>query len=195
MNRTIAAALAIVLAGALGVTIAFASHAGVRDGNDTKGTMDVSLVDRHGSTRPRWSVRTFASWRAIDIFDSGFALVRLDTFGSRRFDYYALVRSNGNELRATLWRDRKEKRDHLMRRLAVWRNDRRSLSVRVPLSRVRIGDLRLTYRWQVETLYTADVCPNVCFDFVPDSGGMEEMVPFPRPTETPSPTPSPSESD
>ena len=173
---------------------AFASHApGVPDSNDTRGTMDVARVEKHGSARPRWGVRTFTSWRVVEIFDSGFALVRLDTFGSPRFDYYALVRSDGNKLRASLWRDRATKRDYLMRALDAWRTDKRSLTVRVPLRRVFIGERRLTYRWQIETIYTGDVCPNVCFDFVPDSGGMQELVPFPRPTETPSPTPTPTQ--
>jgi hypothetical protein len=188
--RLVLSVVATALAAGSLVTLALASHPGVRDGNDTKGTMDASLVDKHGGERPRWTVRTFASWRVAEIFDSGLALVRLDTFGSPRYDYYALVRSDGIKLRASLWRDRATKRDYLMRRLKVGRNDKRSLTVRVPLRRVHFGERRLTYHWQVETLFTGDVCPNVCFDFVPDSGGMQELVPFPRRTQTPTPTPT-----
>lgn len=196
--RVLALAVAIsagVSATLAWATLALASHSNLRDGNDTKGTMDVTRVETDGMARPRWRIATFASWRAIEIFDSGFALVRLDTYGGARFDYYALVRSNGNKLRASLWRDRREKRDYRMRSLAVWRPDRRSLTVRVPLQQVRVGERRLTYRWQVETLFTSAECSNVCIDFAPDAGGIDEPVPFPRPTETPIPTPMPTQID
>lgn len=184
---TVAAVVAI--AGLLG---AFASHLAIVDADDTRGLLDISLVQMRGDGPPSWKVRTYGRWRAADIFDVGFGIIHLDTFGSPRFDYYALVTSNGYRMRATLFRDRAEKRDLRVSRLVVWRPGRRSFTVRVPLRLLFIGGRRTAYRWQAETLFTSDRCRAVCFDRAPDIDAVAEPLPLPSPTTTPTPTPSSS---
>jgi len=181
------------------IAVALANHSQLADPNDTRGLLDVRRVEVKGKMRrPHWKVLTFNMWRPVQIFDSGFAIVHLDTFGGPRFDYFALVRSNGRKLLASLWRDRKTKRDFKMGRLMVWRPTKSSFSVRVPLGKMRIGKRRIAYEWSLETLFTSDACRKVCIDFVPDEGRVTEPLPAPTPsvtatpdpTETPSPTPS-----
>jgi hypothetical protein len=187
-----------VAAGSL-AAVAFAGHVGVTDPNDTRGVLDIRRIDVEGTKRPRWKVITFATWGTKEIFDSGFALVRLDTYGSPRFDYYALVRSNGGRLLGSLWRDRRDKRDYKVGSVAVWRPSRSALSVRVPLRKMKVGGRRLAYGWAVETLFTSSNCPRVCIDFAPDEGRISEPLPIPTPTTsvtpTPTPTPSPTPSE
>ncbi len=54
---------------------------------------------------------TFHDWSVERIFDRGYFLIRLDTFGGERYDYYALARSTGFRMKATLVRDRRSKPD------------------------------------------------------------------------------------
>lgn len=192
MIRRISLLLAAAVAAGAVVATAIAGHVNLIDPNDTPGLLDVRRVELDGTKRPRWRVFTFSRWSTEDVFDSGFTLVRLDTFGSPRFDYYALIRSNGFRLRASLWRDRATKRDYKVDGLAVWRPSRASLAVRVPLRKVRIGKRRIAYHWIVETLFTSDKCRSVCIDFAPDAGRIAEPLPVPPPTPTPTPTPSDS---
>lgn len=192
MKRIISVGIAGIVAGACLGAIAFARHVDVNDPNDVKGLLDVRRIEVQGVKRPRWKVITFATWGTEAVFDSGYFMVRLDTYGSPRFDYYALVRSNGSRLLASLWRDRAEKRDYKMTGVAVWRPSRTSMSVRVPLGKLKVGTRRAFYGWFVETLFTSDKCPRVCIDRVPDQGRVDEPLPVPSPTVTTSPSPSPS---
>ena len=170
--------------------MAIAHHSSIVDANDTRGLMDVRRVDTNGMRAPKWTVVTFPTWRAADIFDAGFVVVRLDTFGGPRFDHFVLVRSDGRRLRASLWRDRAEKSDYRIRTLRVRRPDQRSLTVRVPLDDLRIGTLRVSFDWIVETVFLGERCPRACLDNVPDQGRVTEPVPVPTPTITPTPTPT-----
>lgn len=190
------AAAAVGVAAALPL-LAWANHVDVRDRNDTSGVLDVSRVEVKGSDRPAWHIVTFNEWTVRRIFDTGFVLIRLDTFGSERYDYYGLVRSDGDRLKGTLVRDRARKRDFNVSRIRVRRPTRSSVQVRIPLARMRIGADRLSYTWQVQTLFSSDNCRRVCIDDVPDRRGVTEplpRVPPPVPTESPSagPTMSPS---
>ena len=184
--------LAVVAIGVLAsaATIAFADHASVQDTNDTNGLMDIRRVEIDGSRRPRFTVTTFERWSVVEIFDYGFTLVHLDTFSTPRFDYYALVRSDGIALSASLWRDRVSKRDFRVANLDVWRTARSNLVVRIPLRQMKVGDMRITYGWSVETLFTSDRCRRTCFDFAPDQGRVDEPLPLPSPSVTPTPSPS-----
>ncbi len=177
--------------------LAWANHADVRDRNDTSGLLDVSRVEVTGSERPVWHILTFNDWTVERIFDTGFFLIRLDTFGTERYDYYGLVRSDGYRLKGTLVRDRSRRPDFNVSRIDVWRPTRSSVKARIPLAKMRIGTSRLTYTWQVQTLFSSDNCRRVCIDHAPDRGGVAERlpgVPPPVPTETPTvaPTASPS---
>lgn len=190
--------VAVVAAVSLGL-IASASHLEVADPNDTRGPLDVRIVDLNGRSRPRWKVVTFSSWSRAKIFDTGYVTVLLDTRGRARPDYYILVGSMGTHLYAELWRDREPKRDYKVTKVKVWRPDRSSVSVKMPLNKMTIGRQRTFYRWSVETLFTGRRCRRVCFDNVPDEGAVVEPLPVRSPTPTVSPTvtitPSPSPTD
>ncbi len=183
--------MVVVSAGLLGA-MARADHVVVQDMNDTNGLLDIRRAEVAGPRRPRFQVTTFERWRVGEIFDLGFTLVQLDTISTPRFDYYALVRSDGSRLRASLWRDRVSKRDYRIARLTAWRLDRANVVVRVPLRLMRIGGRRVTYGWIVETIFTSDECRRTCLDFAPDEGRIDEPLPLPAPTVTPTVTPTPT---
>ncbi len=187
--------VAFVAAAVVVPLVASARHANVVDPNDTRGALDVSLVEVEGNEKPRWKIVTFDRWTAKQVWDKGFALVYFDTFGAERFDYYALVRSVGDGLKGTLYRDRSAKSDYAVAKLEVWRPNRRTVMVKVPLTKLNIGPDRLSYRWYVQTLMTNTNCRRVCFDRAPDEGAVEEPTAEPAPspslTVMPSPTSSP----
>ncbi|MDQ3940197.1 MAG: hypothetical protein M3238_02475 [Actinomycetota bacterium] len=164
--------------------LALARHLDVQDPNDTEGLLDVRRVEVDGTRkRPNWTITTFAAWTAREIWDTGFVIVALDTIGTRRQDYYALVASNGRSLTATLYRDRKQKRDRRITAVPVRRDNRRSLKVTIPLGRTQRRSSRI-YSWYVQTLFSSRECPNVCFDRAPDRGMISEPGTEPTPTTT-----------
>lgn len=185
----------VVVAAALAALplLASANHQDVTDGNDVRGSLDVRRVEVKGTRgRPKWRLATYGSWSAAAIWDQGYGLVYLDTFGSSRYDYYALVRSNGFSLRASLWRDRKSAKDARVSTLHVARADHRSFTVEIPLRKLSIPRSRLVYRWYAETVVTSEACPRSCLDRAPDEGGVTEPVPGHKPPTTPPPTILPS---
>lgn len=186
--------LLVVAAVVLIPVLAFAQSVELRDGNDTKGLMDASEVIFTDGETPRWTFLTFKSWTADRIWDRGFVIVNLDTFGSGRFDYYALVRSDGTKLHGELFRDRERKDDYRVADLKVWRKNRQRVTVKVPLAKMNIGETRLFYRWIGKTLMVGVNCPKVCIDRIPDSGSVQALVPGAEPTPTPTPTVEPSPS-
>lgn len=163
----IVAALAIPL-------LASARHLDVRDPNDARGPLDVRRVRVIGEEKPRFTVLTFRRWTTADIYDRGFVLVYLDTFGDERFDYYALLRSVGDSMQGTLFRDRTRNRDFRIATLNTFRMSKDGVSVRIPLRRMRFGTARLHYVWSVQTLMSNGRCRRVCFDRAPDRGGILE---------------------
>jgi hypothetical protein len=180
--------------------LASAKHADLSDADDTRGLLDIAKVGLHGQERPVWKVITFPKWGTERVFDRGYGLVHLDVRGDSHFEYFALVRSVGSRLDAELFRNRKRKPDFSVGSVQVWRADRKSFSVRVPLARMRVAEDRLFYRWFVQTLMTGRSCPQVCIDRVPDEGNVQQPlgIPTPEPTPTPTitvePTPDPSAS-
>ena len=166
-----------VLAAAL-VSQAGAGHLVVRDEQERRGRLDIRRVEMVGETNARWNIVTFPGWTIREIFDRGYFLVFLDTFGSDRHDYYALVRATRGKLRAMLMRDRADKRDYRVARLGVRKLDRRSIRLFVPHRHMRFSSAQLTYNWYVQTLFTKKgKCSRVCFDLAPDLGGVEEPMP------------------
>ena len=189
--------LLLLLAALLGLAVALpllavASHVEVRDPNDTRGILDVRRVDVSGTERPTWQVITFSDWTVARLWDKGYLLVRLDTFGSARYDYYALVRSNGRGLKGTLVRDRQGKPDFNMSKLTAWHPTRTSIKVRIPLSRMRVGERRLEYFWQIQTLFSNKSCTRICIDDAPNDGGVAEPIPGRTPDPIPNPTIAPT---
>ena len=192
MSRALKVVVAVVLLAASMVPLwAWANHEPAADGNDTRGPLDVRRVDVKGTrVKPKWRVTTYGTWGPQSIWDKGYGLVHLDAFGDEHYDHYALVRSNGFALEASLWRDRKSKDDVRVGALNVARTNKRSFTVRVPLRRLHIPDARLFYRWYVQTIVVSRSCPRTCFDRAPDDGAVTELVPQPQPTPSAPPTPS-----
>lgn len=184
---------AVALAGLLAIPfLASARHLDLRDPDDTRGLLDVRLVEvTGGRNNPRWKVSTFARWSERDVWDTGFVLVRLDTFGTGRADYYALVRSNGRKLSGHLFRDRRKKPDRRLRSVRVRRDGRRSVNIVVELNRLKRRDNK-EYSWFVQTLFSSGNCSSVCIDRVPDRGKVAEPGTRPNPTPSLSPLPTPS---
>jgi hypothetical protein len=179
--------IAIVIVSMLVPVLVLARHVDPRDRNDTRGPLDVKKVDVVRRRTPRFEIITWRGWTARQIWDHGFGLVRLDTFGSSRFDYYALVRSTGSRLRGDLFRDRARGSDRHLFALRTSKASRRSFRVRIPLGRLRMPTSRAVYRWEVQTLFVGNRCRRTCFDFVPDQGSIRERNPFVTTTTTPIP--------
>jgi hypothetical protein len=176
----------------VGGLLARADHLDVSDPNDTKGLLDVRTVKTFGSDRPGWRVITFSKWTSERIWDHGYVMVHLDTRGDERIDHFAVVSSFGQGMQGRLWRDRSESRNREIGPLEVWRTDKRSIAVRIPLSQLNIPDTRTFFRWYVETLWVGNNCPRTCFDVVPSRDGVIEPIGVATPTPTITPTPDPT---
>jgi hypothetical protein len=150
----------------------------VRDPNDARGWLDVRRVFKWGRPEhPGWRIVTGRRWRAKWLWDKGFLVLTLDTFGDPLPDYYVVIGSDGRGLDASLWRKRRGARDRRLRRVKAWRPDRRSVIVRLPLRHVFVGPRREHFGWFVQTLLTSRRCPRVCFDRVPDRGMITQPLP------------------
>ncbi|MGH2806100.1 MAG: hypothetical protein ACRDKT_02370 [Actinomycetota bacterium] len=179
--------LLVALAAAVSLPLlALARHVELTDPDDTKGLLDIRRVTVAGSRRaPTWTIATGARWTAEQMWDTGFLVVKIDTFGTRRADYYAIVNSDGRKFHGSLYRDRKKKPDRRLRGVRVDRADRRSLTIRIGLRELRRRESRI-YRWYATTLFASDNCRSTCIDRAPDQGAISE----PEPAQTPTPTPS-----
>lgn len=168
--------------------LAFARHVDVRDANDTRGPLDIERVELAKVRPPKWRVDTYIRWNVREIWDRGFVLVYIDTFGSDRADYYALVRSNGSKLVGSLYRDRERKDDFKVRAIRARHPQRRTITAVVPLGQLRRRDSR-SFQWYTLTMFSGDRCKRVCLDRAPDRGAILEPGPAPSPT-LPTPTPT-----
>lgn len=191
------AAVAVVLAAAATAASQTVGRAMFDDPNEVAGLLDVRRVwfDPEAGP-PLWTIVTYLEWRTQDVRDRGFVVVRIDTFGDERPDYYALIRSDGRELSASLWRDPRHGADVRVRGLRVVRTNRTNVQVSVAIGALDVGAHRSVYRWSVVSLFTGATCPGTCADAVPDEGVVEQLLPgaspTPTPTSTPTPTPTPT---
>ncbi len=185
--------IAVVIAGLAVVALAGPRfHSDVNDPNDTRGLLDVRTVrlDHEGGTE--FTVITFASWTAPTLWDRGNAFVFLDTEGGAAAEYFALVRSLGPELEASLWRARYDRADRFIRKIGVRRKSGEGVSVAVPIKALKFGRSRTAYFWWASTTFTGAVCRRTCIDRIPNDGSVEQWRPGMSPTPTPSPSSSPS---
>jgi hypothetical protein len=168
-----------VIAGLIATALAApAPPVRIPDANDTLGRLDVKLVRFHYFPAPAtWDVVTFRPWLAKDVWDTGNVFVFLDTQGDETPEYYVGVRSTGHRLVADLFRARN---DHVLFPVNVRRRNRVSVTVSVPVYRLRFGAKRTFYRWSVLTSYVGRVCPATCFDQVPDAGTPSPRQPRPK---------------
>jgi hypothetical protein len=203
----------LVTTASLSTMFAEAIHQDRKDGNDVKGRLDIRSVKTFGQTRkPGWKIITSSRSTATALRDRGFFLIFLDTFDDGRFDYYALISSNGSTIKGKLWRDRANRPDRKVGKLRAWRADKSSVSVQVPLSMMNLGGkARLTYRWFAKTLFTGKRCHRVCIDRTPNKSAVTEengkLSPSPTdtedpgltesagPTESPGPTATPDDAE
>ena len=163
-----------------------ANHLDLKDANDTNGPLDVQEVGVWGDTPLRWRIFTYNGWSSAGIWDQGYIAVYFDTYGplrgkGARYEYYALLSSNGRRMRGLLFRDFRSRPDVRIGYLRTRKPDRRTVTVRIPVKRkMEIGGARTVYRWYVKTIYNGAGCGHVCMDRVPDSGGVAEPI---RPNE------------
>ncbi|MEO8424299.1 MAG: hypothetical protein ABI595_10390, partial [Actinomycetota bacterium] len=154
-----------------------ASRAQVQDPNDTRGLLDVRRVWFEPEVDPaRWTIVTFSPWTEELTRERGFVFVFLDTMGDPRFDYYAVILSNGRHLSGSLWRDPKRGPAERLLGLDVRRDSDTNVAVRIPLGQLDIGGVRTVYRWSVVTTFTGRVCRATCIDRIPDEGTFEQPL-------------------
>ncbi len=113
--------------------------------------------------------------------------MELDTIGDEGVDHLIVVRSDGRELIATLYRVREDGSERAIGTVDAGRDGASGAAVSVALRRLAIGPDRTSYRWSVTTSFVGRACPQTCLDHVPDEGMIEQLLPG----VTPSPTPSP----
>ena len=194
--------LAVVALGAalLLPLLASARHVVISDPDDTRGDLDIKKVAIVATAPAKWQITTFGRWNANEIWDSGFSLVFVDTFGTPRSDYYVIVSSEGDRLRGILYRDRARGRDRRMRAVRVRHPQRRVLNIVIPFSKLKRRDSAV-FRWYAQTMLSSNECPQFCIDRAPNDGSVVEPGPRPTPTVptptptvtlTPTPTPTPS---
>ena len=197
MRKRFAAAGALALAVALVTSLlASARHLDVRDANDTRGVLDIKRAAMAEGKAAKWRIRTWRSWKIAELWDAGFFLVYLDTFGGSRADYYALASSNGRRMIGALYRDRERKRDVRVRSLRTGHPAGRLLNITVPMGQLRRRDSSI-FRWHTLTMFSNKRCKRFCLDRAPNRGWISEPGPAPSPTlptptpTVPTPTPSP----
>ena len=170
--------LGLLVVAALADGVAYASHRNVPDANDTQGALDIKRVESFGLYRPARRIITFKEWSTSSMWDTGYIIVWYDTAVDGHFDFYILVRSNGNSMDATLWRNYKRSPDTVIGDAQVWRPSARSVVTRIRLAQLWFSKGRDTYRWKVQTIKTQGPnCKNVCFDRAPNTGAIVEPRP------------------
>jgi hypothetical protein len=159
-------------------------HTDLNDPDDTKGPLDIRRVrlDHEGPTEV--TVFTFSDWTAQSMWDRGNAYVFLDTIGREPADYFIVVRSTGSKLQASLWRDRRARRDVFLRNVKVRRKAPDSLTVRIPVKKLEFGGQRDAYFWWAVTSFTGRICRRTCLDRAPNEGAVEQWRPGHSPTPT-----------
>jgi hypothetical protein len=190
---TVVAAVVAVVAVAL-VLPALAAHTNQADPNDTAGPLDVRTVRFTHGGAPTWRVATFARWSAAELWDRGYVMVELDTRGDDAVDRVVVVRSDGRDLTAILYRVRSDGSQVAVRTLAADKDGSRGARVSVALRELAVGSARTSYRWAVLTVFSGPGCSRTCLDHVPDEGMVEQLLPGVTPTPTPTATPTPSPS-
>ena len=173
MKRLVALAILATSVMSLGPPVS-ASHVTVRDRNDVDGRLDLRAVEvRQGPPR-KWILKTHKAFSARRIFDKGYLLVYFDTYGTKRFDYYVLLRPGRHKIKGNLWKDRKQASDEIIAATRVRKPGDRKVLTTVPLRKMRQGRARLTYRWHARTIFTGRHCKRVCIDRAPQARSITE---------------------
>jgi hypothetical protein len=174
---------ALSLVGAFFASSAAAHHVTVSDPNDARGRFDIKTARVLEGSPRRAKTTMYKRWTAKRVWDRGYVLVYLDTLADERFDYHVLIRSTGREMKAKLYRDRKDKNDYVVTWVDAWKPDKRSVSVKLPLRKTKWGKSRTFYRWSVVSIMSGPRCKRVCFDRAPATKAVEEPRPGTPPPE------------
>jgi RTX calcium-binding nonapeptide repeat (4 copies) len=142
-----------------------------QDGNDTRGPVDVRLVDTGGGVGV-WRVAWFGRASKHQLWDVGYAVVSIDSQDGPDFDFHLVARSTGRRIVGLLLRDGLRKP---VAQVAASRTGGRGVWISVGLDQVGLGPERAYYRWAVTTMWGEGRC-RPCFDQVPGEPGA-----FPRP--------------
>ncbi len=156
---------------------ALARPAELTDPRDTRGPLDIRRVELRGTKEAHFKVTTGTRWTARRMQDRGFFLIHLDTFGTPRFDHFALVRSDGRRVQGSLWRSRRGHDARRLRGIPGRHSGARTATVVVPLRAVTLR--RSHFRWRAQTLWGGWPCDRTCFDRAPRRGGV--LRPLGRP--------------
>ncbi|MPZ68401.1 MAG: hypothetical protein GEU71_02605 [Actinobacteria bacterium] len=173
--------LVVMIAVLLSAAPASAAKMEISDPNDVRGKLDLRRVIRSGEDKLTWRLITYKGWSVKEIWSVGTLVVDLDTRFDSAPDYYVTIFPTHDKLKARLFRDRKNKKDYQVGKVKVWRKNRKSASIQLSLSRVKVGDDRATYSWRAQTLYYgSSACSDVCFDMAPQNDAwVTEPLPVP----------------
>jgi hypothetical protein len=153
----------------------------VPDPQDTRGSLDIRKIHVDPNRPPKFSLVSYRTFTVAELWDTGYALVHFDTSGDEHFEYYVLVRSNGERMRADLFRDRRSKPDYRVRWIRAAHPSPSRIYVRVPLGELNIPESRSFYRWYANTTFTSYKCPATCIDRIPDAGAITQELLAPVP--------------
>ncbi|MDP9067979.1 MAG: hypothetical protein M3N53_06500 [Actinomycetota bacterium] len=137
---------------------ALADRAGVRDAEDTPGLLDIRSVSHGHDSRGRLvhTVRTFPEWktRALPRTDENYVGFVFESgsgeFGSDRFVW--VRRSDQGRLYAELYRVETHANGEFLRRVPVWRPNRRSVTIAIR-PRFLGTEFADGYRWRAITSF------------------------------------------
>jgi hypothetical protein len=136
------------------------------DPSDTRGPLDVALVDTGGPDNPpTWRIEVRGRMRAMRLWDEGYLVVSLDIEGGEEFDVYGVVRWDRRRPIGLLIAEGARSSSGPIK---VSRAGRRSVVVTVPLGEAGLDPERLYYRWSAGSIFTGPGC-RPCFDPVPQS--------------------------
>lgn len=146
----------------------------LKDPRDARGPLDIRRVELRGTEEARFKIATETRWTSRRIQDRGYLLVHLDTFGRRRFDHFALVRSAGRGVEGSLWRSSRRHDPRRLRSIPARHSGARTAAVLVPLRTVTLR--RSHFRWRVQSLWSGWPCERTCFDRAPGRGGVRRPL-------------------
>jgi len=136
------------------------------DPSDTRGPLDVALVDAPGlGGASTWRIAVRSRLQAMRLWDEANLLVSLDTRGGEEFDFHAVVRWDRRRPIGLLIAEGARSSSGQAR---VRRAGRRGITISVPLGRAGLDPQRLYYRWSATSVFTGTGC-RPCFDTVPQS--------------------------
>ncbi len=142
------------------------------DPPDTRGPLDVALVDTGAGSSDSWRISVRRRIQAARLWDEGYLLLSFDTRGGEELDMHAVVRWDRRRPIGLLIADGSRSSSGQVR---VRREGGRGVLVTVPIGRLGLDLQRLYYRWSAASIFTGPGC-RPCFDSVPESGGYPQPL-------------------